>query len=179
VVVLGALPALPIAKAVLPADALISYLRATGMMPDSGERNALGALPQHFADQHGWEELARAVAKVRDSLPAEERERVCVFGQNYGEAGAIEYFGPDLGLSKAISGHNSYWLWGPGDCGREVWIVLGDDRETLETIFASVELAATFACGLCMPYQNDNPIWVCRGMKVESEPLWRSVRKFI
>jgi hypothetical protein len=178
-VLAGALPALPVAKAVLAPDALIAYLRASGMMPDSGERNALGALPQHFADQHGWEELTRAVAHVRDSLPEEERERVCVFGQNYGEAGAIEYFGPTVGLSRVISGHNSYWLWGPGDCGREVWIVLGDDRETLETIFVSVELAATFSCELCMPYQDDNPIWVCRDMKLEPDALWRDVRKFI
>lgn len=179
VVLAGALPALPMTKPVLPANVLIAYLRATGMMPDSGERNTLGALPQHFADQHGWEDLARTVARVRDSLPEAEKERVCVFGQNYGEAGAIEYFGPDLGLSRVISGHNSYWLWGPGECGREVWIVIGDDRSTLETIFSSVELAATFSCELCMPYQNDNPIWVCRGMKLEPEALWRDVRKFI
>ncbi len=178
-VLAGGLSALPVAKAVLPPDAVIAYLRATGMMPDSGERNELGALPQHFADQHGWEDLARVVARVRDSLPEEERERACVFGQNYGEAGAIEYFGPALGLSRVVSGHNSYWLWGPGDCGREVWIVIGDDRETLETVFGSVELAATFSCELCMPYQDDNPIWICRDMEGEPEALWRGVRKFI
>ena len=178
-VLVGSLPAFPLTKGILPAPTLVAYLQTIGMMPASGERNALGRLPQHFADQHGWERLAQTVATVRDSLSAEDRTKVCVFGQNYGEAGAIDYFGPSLGLRPAISGHNSYWLWGPRDCGRDVWIVIGDDRETLETIFDSVELGATFECDLCMPYEDDNPIWVGRGMKEDPAALWPRVRMFI
>ena len=56
---------------------------------------------------HGWPEMARTVAGVVDGLPEAERARACVFGQNYGEAGAMEYFGPALGLPPAISAHNS------------------------------------------------------------------------
>lgn len=177
--VVGALPAMPLTKGVLRVDTLVAYLRATGMMPASGERNALGRLPQHFADQHGWQELAEAVAGVHAALPADERARACIAGQNYGEAGAIDYFGPALGLPPAVSGHNSYWLWGPGDCGPDVWIVIGDDRETLEGIFETVELGAMFECDLCMPYQDENPIWVCRGMRSNPLDLWPRTKHFI
>jgi hypothetical protein len=178
-VIAGSLPALPLTKGILPVGWLVTYLRASGIMPSSGERNALGRLPQHFADQHGWAELASAVAGVRDALPPDERQRVCIAGQNYGQAGAIDYYGRELGLPRAVSGHNSYWLWGPRDCGREVWIVIGDDRESLEAIFESVEQALTFECDLCMPYEGRKPIWVARRMKQDPAALWPSVKHFI
>lgn len=178
-VIAGGIPALPLVKGILPVETLAAYRRATGITPASGERHALGRLPQLFADQHGWRELAVAVARVRDTLPASERDRACIFGQNYGQAGAIDYFGRDFGLPRAVSGHNSYWLWGPRDCGRETWIVIGDDRASLEAIFESVELGATFECGLCMPYEDGKPIWIARRMKREPAVLWPSTRHFI
>jgi hypothetical protein len=70
-------------------------------------------------------------------------------------------------------------VWGPGDCGRAVWIVIDDDRETLETLFESVELGTTFECDLCMPYEDGNPIWIARGMKHDPSALWPRVKKFI
>ena len=61
------------------------------------------------------------------TLPAEDRAKACVFGQNYGEAGAMEYFGPGSGPAAGdLCRHNSYWLWGPGQCtGRGASIVIG------------------------------------------------------
>ena len=170
----------PLAKPLLPVERFVAYSRALGIAPHSGERHALGRLPQHFADMHGWKELAETVARVRDRLPEADRARVCVAGQNYGEAGAIDYFGPALGLPKAVSGHNAYWQWGPGHCGvDQVWIVIGDRREVLEGIFESVEKADTFDCDLCMPYEDDNPIWICRGLRGSVEELWPRAKHFI
>ncbi len=179
VVLIGAAFVAPFAKPLLPVETFVRYARAVGILPSAGERHELGRLPQHFADMHGWKELAEAVARVRDSLPPEERDRVCVAGQNYGEAGAIDFFGPALGLPKAIAGHNSYWHWGPGDCADKVWIVIGDDRETLESLFSSVELGGTFDCDLCMPYEDDKPLWVCRGLRGSLEELWPKAKRFI
>jgi len=178
-VLAGAIAFAPLAKAILPEESFIAYARAMHITPASGERNALGRLPQHFADMHGWQALAETVARVKNALPAEDQRHVCVFGQNYGEAGAIDRFGPALGLPPAISGHNAYWSWGPRDCSGAVVIVIGDDRETLESIFESVELGATFVCDLCMPFESDNPIWVCRRMKPSMDALWPKVKKFV
>lgn len=168
----------PFTKAILPVDVFVTYAQAIGLMPSSGERQAVGRLPQHFADQHGWEDLARLVAQVRNTLPEEERERACVFGQNYGHAGAIDYFGPRLGLPHAAAPHNSYWMWGP-PCRSDVWIVIGEQRETLETIFATVELGEVFRCDACMPFEDGKTIWIGRGLREPIETVWPRLKRFV
>jgi hypothetical protein len=179
VVATGAVALAPLTKGLLPEETFIAYAKALRLAPSSGERHERGRLPQHFADMHGWKELAETVAKVKGALPPEDQHHICVFGQNYGEAGAIDRFGPALGLPGAVSAHNAYWTWGAGDCADATWIVIGDDRETLETIFESVTLGATFTCDLCMPYENDNPLWVCRRLKIPIEALWLKAKKFV
>ena len=93
----------------------------------------LGPLPQLFADQFGWEDMAAAVARVYNSLPADIRPRTAIFGQNYGQAGAIDLFGPKYGLPPAISGHQNYFLWGPRGYTGESMIVMAGRQEDLET----------------------------------------------
>jgi hypothetical protein len=177
--VAGGLAVLPLARPVLPVDDFVRYATAIGLSPSNDERHELGRLPQFYADMHGWREMAEAVAGVVHALPDEDRDAACIFGQNYGEAGAMEYFGPGLGLPPALSAHNSYWLWGPGECTGDVLIVLGDRRERLEELFDSVERAATFTCRDCMPYENDLPIWVGRGLRLSIPDLWAEIKHFI
>jgi hypothetical protein len=86
-------------------------------------------------------------------------------GQNYGQAGAIDHYGPALGLPKAISGHLSYYLWGPRGYTGAVWIGLDDDRETLERLFQRVELAGHVSHPYSMPYEHFD-VYVCRGLKM-------------
>ncbi|HEX4823838.1 MAG TPA: glycosyltransferase family 39 protein [Candidatus Polarisedimenticolaceae bacterium] len=180
VVLIGGALLAPATKGLLPEETYIAYAQALHIQPHSGERHEMGRLPQHFADMHGWQALAETVARVRDGLPPDERDHLCIFGQNYGEAGAVDRFGPALGLPRAISGHNAYWMWGPGSCGAgNTWIVIGDNRETLETIFGSVTLGETFHCDLCMPFEDDNPIWICRRMTMPIDALWQKAKKFV
>ncbi len=173
----GALIA-PLAKPLLSEDHLVAYSRALGMQPGTDERHAVGRLDQFFSDMHGWPELAEAVARVYHRLPPADRARACVFGQNYGEAGAIDLFGPALGVPGAISAHNSYFLWGPGRCTGEVLIVIGDHREKLEELFSSVEEAGAFTCTDCMPYENHQSLWVARGLKKPLAELWPQIKNF-
>ena len=169
----------PFGRPVLPVDAFVRYAAALGQKPGTEERKALGRLPQFYADMQGWREMAEAVAAVVRALPAEDRAKACVFGQNYGEAGAIEYFARDLDLPPAISAHNSYWLWGPGRCTGEVLVVIGDRRERLEERFADVRLGGVSRCTDCMPYENGRPIWVARGLKQPIASLWPRLKGFI
>ena len=169
----------PLAKPILPVDTYVRYAAVLGIKPSTGERQRLGRLPQFFADMHGWPELAQTVAGVWSTLRVEERPQACIFGQNYGEAAAIDEFGPALGLPPAISAHNSYFLWGPRDCTGLVMLVIGDDRETLESLFESVELGATHTCADCMPYESGLPIWVARGLKQPIAELWPKIKKYI
>jgi len=168
----------PIARPVLPVESFVVYARTLGVAPASGEHHEMGRLPQFFADRFGWPELAADVARVHAALPAAERSRACVFAQDYGQAGAIDRFGPALGLPPAISGHNSYFLWGPRDCDGSLVIVLGDGRDRLGELFEEVELAAVHHCDDCMPYEDELPIWVCRRLRGSLSELWPRVRHY-
>jgi len=146
--------------------------------PETGERHEIGRLPQHFADMNGWPELAANVARVYHALPAPDRERACILAQNYGEAGAIDVLGASLGLPRAVSGHNSYFLWGPRGCTGDVVIAIGGRRSDYEAVFASVDQAAVHTCTDCMPYENNLPIWVARGGRMPLAAVWARVKHF-
>ncbi|MCP3982241.1 MAG: glycosyltransferase family 39 protein [bacterium] len=172
VVVLTGLLLAPLAKPVLPIETYVRYAQALGVAPSTSERKEVARLPQFFADRLGWRELAETVQQVVQTLPAEQRERACVFGQNYGHAGAIDFYADELDLPPALSGHNSYHLWGPGSCDGSVLIVIDDRRERLEHLFDSVELGARYRCDDCMPYESEKPIWIGRDMRLPIEQLW-------
>ncbi|HXU46350.1 MAG TPA: glycosyltransferase family 39 protein, partial [Thermoanaerobaculia bacterium] len=103
----------PLTLPLLPIETFIRYEAALGLHGSSGERHAMGRLPQHYADMFGWEDLTATVAHVWRTIPEAERPRCAIFGQDYGQAGAIDVLGDRYGLPDALSGHNSYFLWGP------------------------------------------------------------------
>ena len=154
----------PMFTPVLEPETFIRYSRAIGMGMPQLEHRRTSALPQFFADRFGWPEMAETVARVYQSLPPEERARAAIFGQDYGQAGAIDFYGPKLGLPKAISGHLTYWYWGPRDYTGEIAIVLGDRREALERHFGSVQEAAVVSHPYSMRSQNFT-VFVCREPK--------------
>jgi hypothetical protein len=120
--------------------------------------------------------MAAEVARIYHALPSADRARAAIFGQNYGQAGAIDLFGPALGLPEALSGHLAYHDWGPRGATGEVVIVLDDDRETLEALFESVEWAGRVAHPYSMPYQHFD-VHVCRGLKMPLAELWPRLRE--
>jgi hypothetical protein len=168
----------PLAKPILPVETYVAYAQRLGVAPSTDEIKEVGRLPQFFADRLGWREMAETVAAVHRSLPETERESACVFGQNYGHAGAIDFYRDEFGLPPAVAGHNNYHLWGPRGCSGDLWIVIDAGREGLERIFEEVELATTFTCDDCMPYEAEKPIWVCRRMMLPVEELWPRLRHF-
>ncbi len=176
--VVTAVPTIPFALPVLPVGTFVSYARALGFMPPASERKEMGALPQHFADRFGWPELAADVGAVFRSLPKDEQQACLVFGQNYGEAAAIDVFGRELGLPRAASGHNHYYLWGPGVHSPKAVIIVGGRAEDHRRAFADVREAARHRNAFAMPYESDLPIYVCRGPKVPLRDLWPSVKHY-
>ena len=178
VIVLTGLALAPLAKPILPIESHVAYMDATGQAPSTDERKELGRLTQFFADRIGWEELAETVAGVYYGLPDAQRAEACIFAQNYGQAGAIDFFGPELGLPPAISGHNSYWLWGHRDCTGRAVIIIGGDLEDHQRTFARVDRATTYTCGDCMPYENNKPIWIGREPRMGIDEIWPAVRHY-
>jgi hypothetical protein len=173
----GALLA-PFMLPVLPVERFVRYARALGFEEIQTENQRQGALPQWYADMHGWKEMAQAVARVYETLPPEERARAVVFGQDFGQAGAINHFGPALGIPRAISGHNSYYLWGPGDATGEIVIVIGDEKEDLQRGFEEVEAAGITDHPWARPDEVGLTIWICRKPRLPMEKLWPLVRSY-
>lgn len=170
----------PAAVPVLPVETFIAYQRALGLEEPQMERGQRGALPQVFADMHGWVELVDTVARVYGQLPPAQRARAVVLVTNYGEAGAIDFLGKPRGLPRAISGHNNYWLWGPGDLRRDDTVIaVGVSREALLDAFEQVERVDTVRCRYCMPFENDLPVHVARGLKAPAAELWQRLKQFI
>ncbi len=161
----------------LPPEVFVRFSETTGITQQRIENHRLGALPQLHADRFGWPEMASTVAAIYHSLPPEERSKAMIFGQNYGQAGAIDLFGPELGLPKAISAHLTYHLWGPRDATGEVWIVMEGNAETLRNLFETVELAGRVEHRWSMPYENFD-VFICRDLREPVADLWPRLRNF-
>jgi hypothetical protein len=168
----------PLALPILPVERYIPYAAALGEEPSTEERKEVAALGQFYADMHGWEAIVETVAAAYDQLTPEEKKNAAIFTSNYGDAGAITRLGRPLGLPAAISGHNNYWLWGPGNADGQVVIVLGSTRGDLEADYASVQQAGMVDCGYCMPYENNRPVWICRGLKKSVAEAWPGVKHY-
>jgi len=175
--VLGGAILAPFVVPVLPVETYIRYSHALGFQQPRLETHKLGPLPQLYADQFGWEEMTAAVAKVYNGLPPDVRARTAIFGQNYGQAGAIDLFGPKYGLPRAISGHQTYFLWGPRDYTGESVIVMQGRQADLESNFATVEKVAHFEHPYSMPYEQFD-IFYCRGLKWPLKDVWPKVKNW-
>jgi len=168
----------PLAIPILPVEGYVRFAQTLGLQPHTAENKELAELPQFYADMFGWPEKAEAVAAAYRSLPAHEQESVAIFGGNYGRAGAIDFFGPELGLPSAISPHNSYWLWGPGETDYEVILFLGGERERLEEYFGDVQAVGRADCTYCMPYEDNLTIWAARRPRTGFDEVWDQIKSY-
>jgi hypothetical protein len=178
VVLLSGAVLAPMVIPVLPVESYIRYARALGVAPSTSEKNELGRLPQHFADMFGWPGLVDRVAEAYAALDPDERSRCAILCGNYGEAGAVDFFGRGRGLPRAISGHNSYWLWGTRNASGEVVIVVGGKKNDLEKAYRQVGLATVARNPYSMPYESDLPIWICRARRSNLTADWPAFKVF-
>lgn len=143
--------------------------------------NTAGEVHDNFAEQVGWPELVAAVAEIYAAQPVDVQARTGLLVSNYGEAGAINLYGPALGLPAALSGVNSYWHRGYGSPPPERLIVLGFSEERARALFEACTLAGqvTNAAGV----ENEetrfhSDIFVCSGPRAPWPELWDSLRAF-
>jgi len=179
--------AMPFAIPLLKVDDFIRYQKALGQTPRQEERSAVADLPQYYADMFGWEEMVGTVAGVYGTLTPEEQRHTAIYARNYGEAAAIDFFGPRHGLPSASSGHNNYWYWGPPPDDTQVFLVFGrsnDVEDCLADLRApdrceEATLGALSECTHCMPYENGRPILVCRRPHFTMQGIWPGEKRFI
>ncbi len=167
----------PFCVPLLAPENFVKYETRLGLKPPEIEHQDNGPLPQWFADEFGWEEMVREVARVYHSLPADEQARTAIFSNGWGEAAAVDYFGPRYGLPHAISKHNSYWVWGPDNYDGSTMIILRSNGRHEPEQFRSVEDVGRVG----NPYSRGDErfhIFLCRGLKVDLRAAWPRMKMF-
>lgn len=171
--VIAGLVTLPFGVPVLPVNTFLEYSKLFPYARDvKTERDATTALPQLYADMLGWENMAQQISRVYHEVPAAEQPDCAILAGNYGEAGAIDHYGPPLGLPKAISGHNSHYDWGPGSYTGSCVIVFGERADEYKQYFADAQLVATITYPHAAMAERDVHVYLCRKPSAPLAVLW-------
>ena len=126
----------------------------------------------------GWPHLVAQVAAVYDAVPPADRTDTSIFTANYGEAGALAVYGGRYGLPEPLSGHNSFWTWGPGTAPDRTVVAVGSAAQ-LRPHFADCRYRAT----IHSPDDIDNDengtrISICTGPRGSWSTFWRDLRHY-
>jgi len=120
--------------------------------------------------------MAQTVAQAYDRLPPAQRADCAILTRNYGEAGAVDFFGQKLGLPPAISGHENYFYWGPRGYTGQTVLMLGYQAGELSSYFKSVEKVGTVEHPYAMPQEHFD-LFLCRGSKFGSlQEIWPKLK---
>jgi hypothetical protein len=170
ILIAGGVITAPLATWMLSPEQYIAYENALGFHQQKAEVHHDGLLPQPIGDQFGWPEMVRDVASIYRSLSPAERAQTGIFAGNYGEAGAINLFGPAMGLPRAYSRHQNYWYWGPPATKYTNLIVLQWDRSDVADNCTSFEgFPHEVHFGMA---EENTPIYLCRGTKFDLQKIW-------
>jgi hypothetical protein len=162
---ISSIMAVPFALPVLPVDQMVRF--------------HLDELREDYAEMVGWPELAETVATVYRSLPPEERATARVLAANYGEAGAIDWFGPRLGLPSAVSGHDTYWFWRPRHQPAGPLITIGYQTTQLRSLCADLRQVGTVTNNVGATNEElGGPLYLCRDLRTPLDS-WPPFRRFL
>jgi len=154
----------------------IAYSKKLGIQQQKFENQPMSELPQIYADMFGWEERVKIVANYYHSLSPEEQNVTAIGASDYGQAGAVDFFGPKYGLPKAISDNNNYWIWGPRNYTGESLILMNEGSpEKYIGMCRSLKLVAQPSDPYSRPDAN-RPIYHCRGLYPDLQQLWPKLK---
>lgn len=134
--IIGSIVFLPLELPVASFETVEKYCDPeSGILPQRWEDGEIHSLPQDYADMTGWKELAWIVAQAYNSLDRYEQEECTIYAENYGQAGAVEFYGHQYGLPKPISFHDSYLLWAPDNISNGPFIYINDEVGDMDDLF--------------------------------------------
>ena len=162
---------LPHSLPVLPIEKMAAYCKSSSKyMGDWATRWEDGSqheVPQTYADMTGWKELANLVVMAYDKLDSNEQKHCLIFAQNYGQAGAIQFYGKPHGLPDPVSLNDAFLFWAPDSVNNNMLIVVDDKPGALDSLFATYHVFGTV---------NDRyfrerglNVYVCRNPR----PIWQ------
>jgi len=164
---------LPIGVPVVPPAALERYVHAIGAVEALRDnQGVLGRLPQDYADMLGWEDRANAVAAAYRALQPLDRAKTVVIADNWGEAGALEFYGARLGLPPVVCTQGSFYDFGPGIRPGDIGIVIGESRESLSRFYDSLVVAGRIVNPLTVREERDLTVYVGREPRSTLQAIW-------
>jgi hypothetical protein len=177
-ITLASVGAMPFVLPILPQERLAARSLATDGGRRVEERSGIGLLPEFLGHMNGWTEIVDQINAVYTSLPLDERSRAAILISDYGMAAAVDVLGRSLGLPRALSGHNAYWMWGPGENALGVAIVVGLPEPKLREWFEEVNFSGRTRCKYCLPYESDRPVWIVRRPRLPVRQIWAQLKLF-
>ena len=130
-------------------------------------------------DRFGWSLYVSNLSQAYSTLPASVKSQACILASNYGEASAVNFLGKGSGLPVAISGHNNYYIWGPGSCTGQDLITIGYSLSDDQKSFGNVTLLSTLICQYCISYEQNLPVYLCTNPTFSSlSSVWPEVRHY-
>jgi hypothetical protein len=135
------------------------------------------------ADQFGWPELSETVSRAYQGLPVGQREHTVLLTENFGEAAALERYGPALGLPDVYSGYRGYGDWGhPPETATTVLIVRPGAKTEPPAWAKRVcrdDLRLVARTDNDWGVQNKERgghVWLCAGVSESWASLWPEIR---
>ncbi|MDA4131193.1 MAG: glycosyltransferase family 39 protein, partial [Thaumarchaeota archaeon] len=170
----------PLLMPVLPPATYASTYGSLSVLGNSAAaQNTAGVFPQYLGDRFGWDTMVTTVSQIYHNLPSQEQSQACIFASNYGEAGALIFLGKQNGLPPVISGHNNFYIWGPGPCvGKSLFITVGASLSDLQFLFGNVTQVGLITCSYCMGSENDLPVYLASQLKGTLQDIWPQVKSF-
>lgn len=171
----GGLVFLPLGLPVLSIDKTDRYITALtfGLMGNVYE------LTGDLHGQFGHPELVADVAEIYRAMPESERKRCAIIASDYGQAGAIDFFGPAYGLPKASSINLSYYLWGLPDMPIETVIAVDIPRADLARFFQDIEEDHIIRRENVNPWDREIYVTVCRKPLMPPKELWKRMGSWV
>ena len=165
--------------AALVLSAAISALIMLPVVPvGTLHRTPIVALDYDAGETVAWPTYVGEIASVYRPLPAGRHTSVAIITSNYGEAGAVDRFGPAWRLPQAYSGHNGFWYWGPPPASAHTFVAVGFERSYLERFFGDCRLAARLDNRLGVDDDEQHaPVWVCSQLRGNWRTLWPELRR--
>ena len=177
IVIWGAI-GLPFGLPLVPPAQMARYAAAVGIkgavMTNQGR---ILSLPQDYADMLGWEGQVAAVAQVYQSLSPDQQAEAVLIGRNYGQAGALDFYGPRHGLPPRVLLPNNNLLWPPPARPADIAVTVGFSTNDLSRFFRSVRLGAVYDDPWRVPEERNVPICVAEKLNGDIHEAWPTLKR--
>ena len=123
--------------------------------------------------------MVSEIARVYRTIAPRSRSATALVASNYGEAGAIDRYGPALGLPHAYGVQNAYWLWGPPPLTATSALAIGFDRASLQGVCTKLSLLNRLDNGHSVDNDEQGaPVWLCSSLSESWDSIWRRLRDY-